>query len=355
MMKKKKILLLIVSFVLIILLVFGIFLIGKNKLMNTNYEQLNPTDKKMLTEYNRFYSECLEENIWKDFNLEKKTILTISKDTLNTYLINPTNIPKNIFSKKIDMPNDFKLQSVYRIAPVTPQILKIKLDFVSDFNTIAKNYSVFDNDVYFIKYDNETSFEMKNQSSHFTPLLVHESFHYYMQNDWKQYARPNNKLNDEGMELFKKQYVILDQISNAINSNVDKKILINYAQQYVEIVSKRIKNNEQYVLLELAHETAEGSAQYLSIKAAKIVGYDLDVMYFDNVTNVPFSDVFNQIQAGNLGLEFLANRMPYETGAQLCQLFDALNIPNWQEKLNNQTIDKPVYLYDILKEYLADI
>ena len=45
--------------------------------------------------------------------------------------------------------------------------------------------------------------------------------------------------------------------------------------------------------------------------------------------------------------------MPYQTGALLCFLFDELEIPNWQEKLNSQTLDNPIYLYDILKEYVV--
>lgn len=60
-------------------------------------------------------------------------------------------------------------------------------------------------------------FEKINQSSHFAPFLVHESFHYYMQNNWKQYNR----------------------------SYSSKESLISYAKQYVDVVSKRIENNEQ--------------------------------------------------------------------------------------------------------------
>lgn len=245
------------------------------------------------------------------------------------------------------------MKEVYRIAPITPQVIRVRLDLASNFNTIGDTVSVFDNDVYFVKYDTETSFEKINQSAHFAPFLTHESFHYYMQNNWKLYDRPNTALDDEGIQLFKKQYELLDLISEAIRSDAEKETLIDYAKQYVDVVSKRIKNNEDYVLDELAHETAEGTAQYLSIKAADIVGYDFGVMYFDNVASVPFSDVFKQIEAGNLGMEFLANRMPYETGAQLCLLFDELEIPDWQGKLNAQTLEQPVYLYDVLKDYVA--
>lgn len=354
-MKKKKVGIVILCIIIGLPLILSIGLLGINKCFHTAYEQLNETDKQMLAEYNKLYETFQDEKLWKDFDLENKTILAVSKDNLNTYLLNPGNEPKNIFSKKIEVPDDFRIQSVYRIAPITPQTLKIRLDFASSFNTIGETVSVFKNEVYYIKYDTETSFEKINQSEHFGPFLAHEAFHYYMQNHWKPYNRPNTKLDDEGMQLFLKQYELLDLVSEEIQAGSDKETLLRYAKEYVDIVSQRLENNESYVLSELAHETAEGTAQYLSIKAADIVGYDFGVMYFDNVKNVPFADVFKQIEAGNLSIEFLANRMPYETGAQLCILFDTLQIPNWQEKLNTQTLDQPIYLYDVLKDYVESL
>lgn len=354
-MKKKKIVIVILCFVIGVPLLMGIIFIGKNKFFHTAYNQLSETDQKMLTEYNALCEAFQKEQLWEDFDLENKTILAVSKDSFSTYMLNPSNVPKNILSKKINMPEDFTLQSVYRIAPITPHILKIRLDFASSFNTIGDIVSIFNNEVYFVKYDAETSFEKVNQSDHFAPFLTHESFHYYMQNDWKQYDRPHTELDDEGMQLFEQQYELLDLISEELRSGASKEVLIDYAKQYVAAVAKRIENNEKYVLDELAHETTEGTAQYLSIKAAEVVGYDFGVMYFDNVKNVPFVDVFRQIEAGNLGVEFLANRMPYETGAQLCLLLDELQVPNWQGKLNEQTIEKSIYLYEVLKDYIDSL
>lgn len=78
-------------------------------------------------------------------------------------------------------------------------------------------------------------------------------------------------------------------------------------------------------------------------------------MYFDNVTNVPLSDIFKQIDAGNFSVNYLYDQMTYQTGALLCFLFDELEIPNWQDKLNSQTLENPIYLYDILKEYVETL
>lgn len=179
--KKRKVAIIIGTIIIILLLcMFGIVI--KNKYYATRYSQLNETDQKMLAEYNQLYEKIKTEKLWTDFDLADKPILTVSRDSFATYLINPKKFSGNLFSQKIAMPEEFKLQSVYRIVPIVPQILKIRFDVGSSFNTIGEQYSVFGNNVYYVKYDNKKSFEMQNTSSHFAPFLAHESFHYYMQN-----------------------------------------------------------------------------------------------------------------------------------------------------------------------------
>lgn len=46
------------------------------------------------------------------------------------------------------------------------------------------------------------------------------------------------------------------------------------------------------------------------------------------------------------------DRIPYETGALLCLRMDELNIPDWQQKLNNQTSENPVTLYSIIDDFI---
>lgn len=354
-MKKKKKIFIIIGGIILILL-FGVFIIVvQNKCFSLEYRQLNDTDKQMLAEYNQLYEEMQTKELWTGFDLADKPILVVSKDSFDTYLINPKVSHNNLFSKKITMPKEFKLQSVYRIAPIVPQVLKIRLDIASNFNTIDNKYSVFGNDVYYVKYNNKESFEKPNTSLHFTPFLVHESFHYYMQNDWKIMSKPEKELNESDIALLEEQYQILDDIHAELQSQKSHEKLISYAKQYIDVVSKRIESNREYVLAELSHETAEGTAQYLTIKTSKLIGYDYGIMYFDNVTNVPLSDVFKQIEAGNISVNYLYDQMPYQTGAELCFLFDVLDIPNWQMSLNSQTLEHPIKLYDILKDYLLNV
>lgn len=354
-MKKKKKLLIVIGAVVSVLFLGLVVVIVKNKCFSLQYEQLNSTDKKMLAEYNQLYEQIETKELWTDFNLADKPVLAVSRDNLNTYLINPKEFQGNLFAQQIDLPEEFKIQSVYRVAPIVPQVLKIRLHIGSNFNTIGKKYPVFGNEVYYVKYDNKKSFEMKNTSAHFAPFLAHESFHYYMQNQWKMEGKPETELSNEDMKLLEEQYRILDEIKAELQSEKNHEKLISYAKQYVEVVSKRMENNREYVSAELIHETAEGTAQYLTIKTSKMVGYDYGTMYFDNVTNVPMADIIRQVEAGNFSTHYLYDQMPYQTGAELCILFDELNIPDWQKTLNSQTLEHPINLYDILKDYVSNL
>ena len=351
---KKKKAAVIILLVLLIPFACALWIIVQNKCCSSSYDQLNDTDQRMLAEYNQLYEAMQSNELWADFDLLNKPILALSRDSWNTYLINAKDQPTHLLTKKIVMPDDFKIQSVYRITPITPQVVKIRLDVGSSFNTIGTTYTLFANDVYYLKYTAAESFDKPYSGSHFAPFLVHESFHYYMQNDWKIFKIPQSSLNDDGIALLKDEYRVIDHIVAELNSKKSREQLLLFAKQYVDIVAKRLENNQEYVLSELSHETAEGTAQYLTIKASQMVGYDYGVMYFDNITNVPFLDIFQQIDAGNFSVQYLYDKMPYQTGAQLCLLFDELDIPNWQEKLNAQTLEYPINLYDILKEYVDD-
>lgn len=94
-MNKKKVIISALCIVIGVPLLFGVGCIGKNLFYQTRYEQLNDTDQRMLTEYNELYEAFQKENLWKDFDLENKTILAVSKDHFNTYLLAPAKAPKN--------------------------------------------------------------------------------------------------------------------------------------------------------------------------------------------------------------------------------------------------------------------
>lgn len=101
--------------------------------------------------------------------------------------------------------------------------------------------------------------------------------------------------------------------------------------------------------------TRYDTATYVGIKAAAFVGYDFGVMYFDNVKDVPFSNLKLTVEAGAYDVRQLADRIPYESRALLCLLMDRLEIPDWQERLNKQTKEQALTQYDLIEDYVESL
>ncbi len=106
--------------------------------------------------------------------------------------------------------------------------------------------------------------------------------------------------------------------------------------------------------------TNEGTATYVGLNASRIVGYDYKIMHFNassvggEVVEWPFDTVVPMIKNGECSKEAIATDLVYQTGSLLCELLDALEVPDWQERLNRQTEQSPVTLYSLLAEYLID-
>lgn len=336
-------------FLIIILLYFGI--IGSN-FFNGKFEDLSQLDQNVLKEFAQFSKS---PPLWKNYELKDRSLLFINKGVLgHAYIINPKNKPSGLFAKEIDIPGGGK---AYRISGLLPGVLKIKLD-PGNFNSIEDNFifkanpKILGTPVYFLKY-NEESITEKNSSSHFMPFLAHEAFHFYMQKNWQEGSRFKGKLSDKDIELIGEEYNVLAKMQKAKLEN--KKVnWENLAKEYVKIMDERIKENPSYLKDEMAMETIEGTATYVGIKAAKDVDYDFGVMYFSNKKNVSFQEVIPAVKSGAIQKNFLADRMPYETGAQLCFLLDNLGVSDWQGKLNEQSKDKPVLLYDLIREAVEE-
>lgn len=155
--------------------------------------------------------------------------------------------------------------------------------------------------------------------------------------------------------LLAEEYQVLAGIQEQLLLEApDVDALKEYASAYVDVMDRRLAANKEYVSKELEMEAAEGTASYIAIQASRRVGYDYGVMYFSNQKNVSFDEIMPQYQAGNLDKSYLADRIPYETGALLCLLMDELQIPNWQEAFNAQTTDNPVSTYSITKNWEAE-
>lgn len=322
-----------------------------------NQESISEYDNRALKELNMVYGfdgEAGNDSFWKDFKLSEHPVLLISKESHYSYLINPTQKISSFFTKKL---KDFeKISSsnhnfdIYRISRLCPKILKEKL-MGGNFNTIGKVTSVMGNDVYYIKFDSD-NFTKKYSSNYLVNFLYHESFHYFMQNNWLGGDRFSGELNESDMNLLYEKLKLLDEAKNLIKNN-DKDKLIEVSKKIVEVEEKRKKTNPEYVEKENMMETIEGTATYMGIRASHVVDYDFGPMYFDNVKDIPFSDVIPTFKEGKLDEGFLRDRLPYETGAQITLILDELDKEHkWQIYLNEQTIKNSRTLVDALKETL---
>lgn len=322
--------------------------------LNTDFSDLSDTDRQILSELDAFCKANASDPVWEGFDLENKPILAIGGALKNAYLVNPTGEVGGLFAAKIEMPQDSALR-VYRVSFLAPQTLSTRFE-VGNFNTLDKTYTVFGSDVYFIRYDRSTSIEAPNSSRHCITLLTHEAFHYYMQNQWSSGSRFEGELSERDVDLLAEEYDALAGIqAQLLTGAPDRDALIRYARDYVDAMERRQAANPEYVQDELSMETCEGTAQYVGICASRIVGYDYGVMYFDNARNVPLSDVVPVFRQGGIDESFLADKMPYQTGALLCQLLDALDAPDWQQRLNAQTPQSTTTLFALVRDYLDSI
>ena len=341
----KKIKWVVIFTISVICILIGIVMFNRFRI---SFEELNEIDKKMLTEMDMYCKKEIESELWPGYKLSDKTIFAYDGIFGSAYIINPSSEIKSMFATKIILPEECNL-NVYRLAKFTLQVF-IKRLMPGSFNVIGEKIKIFGNEVYYIKYD-ESNFEKEFSSKHFMPFLVHEAFHYFMQNEWSGGSRFYGELTESDISLIEKEYVILENIRIELKKEKPSRDeLLNYSNELIVVREERIKNNPEYLEKELSMETDEGTAEYVGIKAAEIVGYNYNVMYFDSGKDIPFDGVIPVLKAGALEKSFLADSMPYETGALLCLLLEELEIPNWQEKLNEQTETTPVFLYEILQE-----
>lgn len=338
---KKKIFLTI----LVLLLVLPII---SNKFFKTNYDDLNSDTKELLEEYEKFYDKKVE--LWKNYKLDEKTIAMIDKNFLgDLYLINPNEEIKSLSAKEIKMPQNFKIK-VYRVSKNYPK----RFNFImGNFNTKDKVYSILgQNNIFYLK-TNEDSLAKKYSSKRFLPLLAHEAFHYYVQEDWDDLTFRGLSYSDDELILLDKEYKLLDKIKDEVEKeNSDKILLDSYLKDYLKIMEERIKfTDSEKLKSELVEETIEGTAQYVEIKAAKSIDYDLGILYFYNTKDVNFSDILPALKKGQIDQSLIGSHLVYASGALLCFAMDKMDFPNWQEFLTEKNQKESYTLYDLISDY----
>lgn len=347
----------IAAWVLLTLLGTGIVLImgdaAINKFTATHEDDIASVDQRALHEVSVYAaSERDDDTAWKNTSVTDHPILLMSKASGYSYLINPTSSASSLFSQHITIADNPGKLSVYRLSRLYPRLWLLKA-LGGNFNTIGRNTSVLGDNVYYLKFDDD-NLDAPYSSEHLAAFLAHESFHYYGQREWSLSSRFIGELNDTDYKLISQKMTILDEVRTALRADQpNQQQLQSLAQQLVDLERERAAVNPDYVPQEQWMETVEGTAQFMGISAAREVGYDYGVMYFDNTKDAPFADVVPFYQAGKLDENFLRDRLPYESGAQIALLAQALDpAGTWQDFLNAQTPEKSRTLIEALEYVL---
>lgn len=340
-----------------VIVAFEVAFISGNLLTSANYDELNETDKQLILEMDNLTKAEEGTSAWDGYKVTEHPVFALKGTLDDGYLINPTSEPHSIFAKKIELPSSMNV-SVYRVAGLSPDMMQFIIP--AKFNSIGQHCNVAGSDVYFVRYD-ESSLSKNYDSYHFTTLLAHESFHYFMQENWTGPSRFETEgLTDTDLNLLEAEYAVFDSMMDELASpSASKQAMISLVDNYLSAVDARIVNNAAYMKEELAAETIEGTATYVGAKASEFAGYNFKVMWFADsngeATELSFASLVPLMREGTLDKSTITTDWTYQSGALLCQVMDYLEAPNWQQKLNSQTGDKPLTLYDILKDFRASI
>lgn len=341
-MKKLKIILLLLALLIVLP-------ICSNKLMKTDYSSLNENSKQILSEYEQFYEK--NPNLWNNYNLSEKTIVVLNKNLMgDLFVINPQKEIGSLFATKIKLPDSYKIK-VYRVSKNYPKRLQF---IMGNFNTKDKVYNILgEKHIFYVKTD-EDSLAPKFNSKRFVPFLAHEAFHYYMQQNWTDITFRGMSYSDSEIALLDEEYKILDKIKDEVEKETsDKDLLDSHLKEYVSIMKKRKENTDKEKLkAELSEETIEGTAQYVGIKSAQSIGYDLEILYFTNTNKVKFSEIVPTIKEGKVDQSIIGSHIVYDSGALLCFAMDKLDFPDWQQTLIEKNNNNNVYtINDLIEDH----
>jgi len=327
------------------------------------YEKLDNIDKKMLSQLNKILYKS-KENLWKDYELKDKAFILIRKDpydekgnrnnkNISYYAVNVKGIEK-LSAKKVSLPSGFFFDSVYRFKDVPSNIDGIR----GNYSEIGEDIKVGDSEnVFCFKYNVDNFKSGGEPSIAFSPFFTREAFHFYMQKNWKFEGDPISVgLTKKEISYIGLKYKVLDEIRKENEKeNISIKRLNKLISEYIAIEEERKELHESYIIKEHSKETKEGAASYVALRASRLTDTRYGVLTFaDNKEKVTFSMMFDGMSKDKYPTTFLGDLELYNTGMELCLTLNNLNIKNWQKRLNNQTLKKPLNIYDILYKYYED-
>lgn len=318
--------------------------------MTARWEDLPQTDRQVLEELAAYRAADRSDPVWDGHDVTAHPLLLMNRDTHRAYLVNPTHPVGTLLAPAIELPEQLQGFTVHRLDRGAPRLLPLWA-LGGNFNTIGQTATVLGNDVYYLKYD-AGSLQTPRSSEHFMPFLAHESFHFIVQEQWAQESRFERELSAAGMDLLAQRLEVLEEVHTALEADspdIDR--LRALARRLVEIDAQRETADPRYVADEQWMETVGGTAEFMSVRAARIVDYPFGVMTFDNADHAPFTEVVPTVQSGQVKPSFLRDRLPYESGAQSSLLLDAIGPEGtWQRRLSEQTPAQRVTLAAVLAE-----
>ncbi|MGY3765566.1 hypothetical protein ACWOAH_03310 [Vagococcus vulneris] len=338
----------------ILSLIFIIFIgpIVGNKFIKTSVSSLNKTDRQMITDMTTFNQSLIDKGeIWPNFNVTDYPIITINQSKwLNRFYAFNFKKTSSIGSKELTQSNQNIAVPVSRYASTYPQVIPLNLA-IGNFSTTGSRKNIDQNKpVFFIKYtqDNFTAMPPGNQFIIFT---MHEAFHFYAQNCWQD-GQPNQiDLTVDDLSLLGLSYKLLDKLNQ---SNLKNEEVLSLLQEYITVYEERQKTNPDYLIEEAKKETIESTASYVGRESGKRINKKYDILEFENGGKPTFYEVFQAMGNGDFGTEFLVDFSLYNTGNVLANSLDKLNKQQWKEHLNQNTKEKSISFYDLIKNYLND-
>ena len=335
-------------FVGIVVVLLGILLY-----INHTYDEylkLDYADKLVIDEFDKLIKNEKNLKEIEDLDLKNKTVVFISEDNFRAFVLNSKKMKNSLFNQKVALGEKYGFDC-YKVSILNPSVIKLLLS--NDSPKPGTTYKLNGEEVFYYRYNRDANIDEKYSTEHLSVELTFNMYNYYKQENWSPVLEMSNSMitadiynayNDVFIHLTEMQYELGME-------NPDKQKLGEYAYQYVRAVEKMKEIDPEYTNKALYRETYMGVPRYYSIKAAKATNYNFGIMYYNNEQNVSFKNVIFSINSGGVSKSFLYERGSYEIGALVANTLDYLGV-DYRSKIEQNSKDNKVTLYDILVEYL---
>lgn len=346
----------------VLLILFGIVLILlcadllTNKTVNTSYDALGATDRDALDEICGIISLFDERkgnpDIWDEsYNLsDTGCVLVRGYGPLRgyCYVVN-TSLPANIFSQRIDMPENYSDITVYRMALCTPSLLGMFSTSFEDGHMYIDNEEVYAvrYDVSSVKYKGADSLEEAYVKNTFADAVETEDMP-------KDTADVSFVMSEENIALTGLQYRIIDELLAADNKEDADELLC----EYVLVREYQASRYHDFAAHQEKTEFLQGREQYVFYNVSSLTGNNMTYFNKEKSDRITFYSAYHYLCTGRYNSdinEYFDHTGSIYTGAALCEVMHRFGvISDWERQLDNSTETDFVSQYSLIKEYCSD-